>query len=74
MKGTVINVCSTIAEDLQHKIPRQDGLTHIQAAFVGEIIQQKDPLKHTAYVKSKEIQGLKALVDKFMKSKKVNRK
>ncbi len=61
LKGTAINVRTSIASDLKVKVPRKDAVKYICATIIGD---KNGGLEHQAYLKSKELNGLKADVEK----------
>ena len=65
LTGCAINLKSTLQSDLKAKLPRKDAMKYIAASLVGEKVNKKEALKYTAYVKSKELLGLRASIAKL---------
>ena len=66
LSGAVVNLRTTLAEDVVKLLPRDDALKYITATLIGEKVNKarKGSMKHVAWSTSKKIHGLSIDVDK----------
>ena len=63
LKGAIINLASNLNEKVP--LPRKDACKYISATIIGEKVNKTTSLKYPSYLANKEIQGLKANLDKL---------